>query len=53
MITIETRITYAFETLVVQMQSFTEDQARDLSVVNAFPDSLTVKGVSILNVDNI
>ena len=42
-ITIETRITHAPETLVVQMQRFTDDQTRDLSVVNIFPDSLTVK----------
>ena len=46
MITIETRITHAPETLVVQMQRFTDDQTRDLSVVNVFPDSLTVKAVS-------
>ena len=45
-ITIETRITHAPETLVVQMQRFTDDQTRDLSVVNVFPDSLTVKVVS-------
>ena len=46
MITIETRITHAPETLVVQMQRFTDDQTRDLSIVNVFPDSLTVKAVS-------
>jgi ubiquitin C-terminal hydrolase len=45
-ITIETRITHAPETLVVQMQRFTDDQTRDLSIVNVFPDSLTVKAVS-------
>ena len=38
-ITIETRITHAPEILVVQMQRFTDDQTRDLSVVNIFPDS--------------
>ena len=46
MITIETRITHARETLVVQMQRFTDDQTRDLSVVNVFPDSINVKAVS-------
>ena len=46
MITIETRITHAPETLVVQMQRFTDDQTRDLSIVNVFPDSLFVKAVS-------
>ena len=45
-IIIERRITHAPETLVVQMQRFTDHQTRDLSVVNVFPDSLTVKAVS-------
>ena len=45
-ITIETRITHAPDTLVVQMQRFTDDHTRDLSIVNVFPDSLTVKAVS-------
>ena len=45
-ITIETRITHAPETLVVQMQRFTDDQTRDLLVVNVFPDSLNVQVVS-------
>ena len=35
-ITIETRITHAPETLVVQMQRFTDDQTKDLLVVNFF-----------------
>ena len=46
MITIETRIIHAPETLVLQMQRFTDDQTRDLSVVNVFPDSLTDKTVT-------
>ena len=45
-ITIETRITHAPEIQVVQIQHFTDDQVRDFSVVNVFPDSLTVKAVS-------
>ena len=28
------------------MQRFTDDHTRDLSIVNVFPDSLTVKAVS-------
>ena len=35
-VTIETRITHAPETLVVQMQCFTDNQTRDLSVLNFF-----------------
>ena len=45
-IPIEKRITHAPATLLFQMQRFTDDQTRDLSVVNVFSDSLTVKAVS-------
>ena len=43
---IETRITHIPETLVVQMQRITDNQTRDISVFNVFPDSLTDKAVS-------
>ena len=46
MIAIETRIPHVPETLVVQMQRFTDNKTRDLSVLNIFPDSLTVKAIS-------
>ena len=43
---IETRITHIPETLVVHMQRITDNQTRDISVFNVFPDSLTDKAVS-------